>query len=280
MTDPRTALQQMFNQANRYACFGDILTRIRVQGFRCHNDTVIDVKNPITAFCGLNGTGKSTLLQLAAAAYRNPEPGRKPYNVNDFLVVGTLDPAPFTDEASVEFSYAQTNRAEKSLTLSRNAETKRWRGYQSRPERRVLFAGAGLYLPKVEQRDFVIHKASWLKVSGQSAAPEYVKVWTSRILGQAYEHIHVNKVHYSNMTSDVATVERSGSIYYAHGLRRRPYTVSNQCDRSATGQKLGAHRRTRNVSPRQRSVRVRSLSSRCREEEAPSDLKMTAQRPY
>lgn len=119
MTDPRTALQRMFNQANHHANFGDVLTRIHVQGFRCHSDTVIEVKNPITAFCGLNGTGKSTLLQLAAAAYRNPLPGRKPYYVKDFLVVGTLDPAPFTDDASVEFSYAQADRSVKTVTVSR-----------------------------------------------------------------------------------------------------------------------------------------------------------------
>lgn len=230
MTDPRSALQRMFNETNRHANFGDLLIRIHVRGFRCHANTVIEVKNPITAFCGLNGTGKSTLLQLAATAYKNPIPGRKPYYVKDFLVVGTLDPAPFTKDASAEFTYAQADRSIKSVTLSRNAQTKRWQGYQSRPQRRVLFAGAGLYLPKVEQRDFVIHKASRLKVSGQSVAPAHVKEWICRVLSQAYEHVHLNTVKFSNLTSNVATVKRSGSTYsethMGYGEGRTQYLIN------------------------------------------------------
>ena len=44
--------------------------RCMFAGVRCHTNTLIEVQSPITAFCGLNGTGKSTLLQLAAVAYR------------------------------------------------------------------------------------------------------------------------------------------------------------------------------------------------------------------
>ena len=72
MPDQRNQLQTMFELGNRWGCFGELLTRIRVQGVRCHSDTIIEIDSPIAAFCGANGTGKSTLLHLAAAAYRSP----------------------------------------------------------------------------------------------------------------------------------------------------------------------------------------------------------------
>ena len=69
MSDPRSILQRKFALEHRYANFGPVLMQMHVKGFRCHSNTLIDITSPITAFCGLNGTGKSTLLQLAAASY-------------------------------------------------------------------------------------------------------------------------------------------------------------------------------------------------------------------
>ena len=65
MTDPRNILQDKFAESDRFSNFGNVLTQMDIQGFRCHQNTVIDIRCPITAFCGLNGTGKSTILQLA-----------------------------------------------------------------------------------------------------------------------------------------------------------------------------------------------------------------------
>ena len=72
MSDQRKVLQSLFADGNRFANFGEILTRIHIQGFRCHDSTVVEISSPIAGFCGLNGTGKSTLLHLAAAG---PEAG-------------------------------------------------------------------------------------------------------------------------------------------------------------------------------------------------------------
>jgi predicted ATPase len=129
MSDPRNILQSMFKEADRYNNFGEMLIRIQVKGFRCHGNTLVEFASPITAFCGLNGTGKSTFLQLAAASYTNSEP----YYIKHFMVVGTLDPTPFRDDALVEFKFWQNDRTLKPLTLSRNASTKRWQGYSRRP---------------------------------------------------------------------------------------------------------------------------------------------------
>jgi len=213
MSDSRNRLQSMFLESTRFDNFGNLIMRMHVRGFRCHQNTLIDIQSPITAFCGLNGTGKSTLLQLAAAAYRNPDQNQKCYYIRDFLVVGTLDPSPFTTNASIEFRFWQDNRSLKQLTLSRNQTTKRWQGYSRRPIRRVFFAGIGLYLPKIEQRDFIIRNAGGLLVSESVSVIEGYRNSITGILGVNYENIMLNRVTHSKRTGEVISVNRTNLSY-------------------------------------------------------------------
>src|SRR5437870_2771728 len=133
MSDPRSALQSKYEEPARFANFGEVICRMSVMGFRCHRNTIIEILSPITAFCGMNGTGKSTLLQLASTAYVPPDLNSPRYYINSFLVVGTLDPDPFTDDARVEFKYWQNDRNQKTLTITRRAQTRRWEEYTRRP---------------------------------------------------------------------------------------------------------------------------------------------------
>ncbi len=227
MSNPRNTLQAMFADAGRYSNFGDMLMRIHIQGFRCHMNTVIEIDSPITAFCGLNGTGKSTILQIAAAAYTEDN---SRYYIKDFLVVGTLDPNPFRSDASVEFKFWQEDRMLKPLTLSRNASTKRWQGYARRPKRFVFFAGNGLYLPKVEQRDFLTRNAHKLVVQSHAPVSAKVKEWTSKVLSQNYDHIQSNTVQYSTREGKVISVDRAGTRYseahMGYGEGRSQYLIA------------------------------------------------------
>ena len=122
MADPRHKLQAQFEPQHRFSTFGNVIMHMVVTGFRCHEQTVVDIRSPITAFCGLNGTGKTTLLQLAACAYKN---GTASYKISDFFAVGVLDPTPFTETASVAFDIWQDSRQLRTVTLSRRAQAKR-----------------------------------------------------------------------------------------------------------------------------------------------------------
>lgn len=229
MADPANDLQTMFDDRHRYNNFGNVLVQMGVWGFRCHDYTVVEVSSPITAFCGLNGTGKSTLLQLAACAYSGVDSSATPYYVKDFLVTGTLDPAPFSEFASVEYRYWQADSAPKIVTLTRNDETKRWLGYSRRPRRSVLFAGVGIYLPRVEQRDFIIRHASHLTVTGSEAVAKRIHVWTSKVLGYSYDQIDSHTVTHSGHTGQIVSVLRGGSRYseahMGYGEGRTQYLI-------------------------------------------------------
>lgn len=215
MSDPRKILQEMFKEENRFANFGPALAHIHVQGFRCHSSTPVEFRSPITALCGLNGTGKSTILQLAATAYR-PPPGAKRFYIRDFIVAGKLDISPFTADASVRYQYVGESgrvlkRRPHTVTVSRNLS--KWSGYKRQPVRHVFFAGMGLYLPRVEQRDFVVRNASKITIDDTTPITPGAKNTICKILSCSYDQINANTVSYQNQKRKVITVTRSGYHY-------------------------------------------------------------------
>lgn len=230
MSDSRNVLQSMFQEASRYANFGDMLIRMHIRGLRCHSGTVIEISSPITAFCGLNGTGKSTILQLAAAGYRNPNPGLVPWYIKDFLVVGTLDPEPFKKDATVEYKFWQGDRSLRTVTISRSDLSKRWSGYSRRPLRNVFFAGVGSYLPKIEKRDFMLRNASRLTISATTPVIDRIKQNICRVLGCGYDTISSNMVTHFHQTGKIVTVNRVGTSYseahMGYGEGRSQYLIS------------------------------------------------------
>jgi predicted ATPase len=213
--DQRNKLAALFQSDNRYDNFGEAIIRMHVSGFRCHEKTIIDVESPITAFCGLNGTGKSTLLQLAAAAYKNP-PGHQRRYVNNFIIAGKLDSAPFTANASVKYEYLQAKATDgttqtKAVTVSRGQS--KWTGYKRQPERRSYFAGVGLYLPRIEELDSATRHARTLSIQDTVALTVEVKDKISQILGTAYDSAEENHCKIKAKSQKVVTVGRNAVAY-------------------------------------------------------------------
>jgi predicted ATPase len=201
MSDEREKLRKMFDPAQREKSFGNMITRMTVRGVRCHRNTVIDFQYPITALTGVNGTGKSTLLQLAAVAYRNDG---HPYYIGDFMVHGTLDPAPFTTDARIEYQIWRNpppggpqDRAKPLQRTIARRDTGQWGGYRERPDRPVLLFGVSQYLPRFEQHDFLVREARRLQVIRQNAVSDEVKKWLCTILGCEYGQVITNTVRYT-----------------------------------------------------------------------------------
>ena len=61
-----------FSGSSRYANFGPALQSMEVHGFRGIRGLELTFVSPIAALSGLNGTGKSTIAQLAVCGYRVP----------------------------------------------------------------------------------------------------------------------------------------------------------------------------------------------------------------
>jgi predicted ATPase len=209
MPDPRNELQGRFRAAARFGNFGNVLTQISIKGIRCHVDTAIDLASPITAFSGLNGTGKTTVLHVAAAAYTSSNG----YSVNSFLAKGPLDQSPFRSDASILFQIEAPNNARVPLTISYNPQSSRWQGYGRRQPRNTFLFGVGFFLPSNEKRDFVFRNASNLQVQSTDQIDDCVREWCCRILSNGYGAISSINVKHKNQTASILSTQRSGTAY-------------------------------------------------------------------
>lgn len=209
MTDARRQLEGKFKETSRYANFGNTINRIIVNGIRCHSSTDIEIRSSITAFSGLNGTGKTTLLHLAAAVYKSSNG----YTINSFLARGPLDATPFANEASVQVYLQSQMDKPNSLKLSYNHISQRWQGYGRRQQREVYFLGVGFFLPQPERRDFVFRNSHLLSVSATTAMNADAQVWCNRILSNGYDRIDSVTVQHRKQQADIVSARRGGLAY-------------------------------------------------------------------
>jgi predicted ATPase len=213
MSDPRNKLKAMFEDTYRYSNFGSVITQVFIKGFRCHRETIVDIGSPITAFCGLNGTGKSTILQLLSVARRATNETDKTYYLRDFFRQGGLDPSPFSANASVVFKFWREDRTTQQLTISKSPDGRGWNGYKRRPTGSVFYASVGLYVPKLEQKDIIAKYYEKLVITSSQDIAPIAKDWASKILGQAYSGILNNEVQHGDRGARVLSVKRGDLAY-------------------------------------------------------------------
>jgi predicted ATPase len=220
VADHRRTLQSSFEPNRRHANYGDVLVRIRIKGIRNHQDTLVDFESPITAFCGINGTGKSTVLQLASAAYQSSS-GRRLY-ISNFILAGTLDSKPFADNASVEFTYAVPPSPggaipTRTLTVSRSGSS--WSGYDRQPTRPVVYVGTNFYTPHADRDDRFKSLVQDRTFTSRSAVPvtDLTAESVSRILLCKYNAAHVNEMRkkWGRTTIRLISAHREGGPQYS-----------------------------------------------------------------
>lgn len=222
-----SALISKFKEENRFANFGDILVTMDVRGIRGHVHTALNIHSPITAVAGVNGVGKSTLLHVAAAAYKAKDPGTSPYYISTFILKTAMDPTVFQPDARVEYGYWQSDRTIKKVLVRRNAQ--RWRGYEARPQRQVVLLGFKESLPKIEHTDFVIRQAANLNLLNEQS-DSTVTPLISKLLGQSYDDVIINTVGHARKEATVKSLKRASAkyseVHMGYGERRCLYLVS------------------------------------------------------
>ena len=225
--DKCNELKSKFQEQHRYNNFGDVLVQMHIQGFRCHTNTLIKFENPITAFCGLNGVGKSTIIQLAAIAYMG-ETQQETYYISDFIKNHKFDPNPFTDDAKVEYKYWQENSVEKQLTISRKHEGG-WQGYKRRLKRKVLYIGVSSYLPKVETSGFITRYPAEVEVISSIPVKENIKKWTCQIVGKDYEKVETHTFQFRKKEDKINSVQYNqinySETHMGYGEARSQYLI-------------------------------------------------------
>lgn len=228
MADVKKALVGKFSHENRYKNFGPTINKAYINGFRGVN-TNISFDYPVTALTGFNGSGKSTVGQLLACAYKKMPTfiGGKRYYVKDFFPVSILDPKPFSDNASITYRYqTSVTSHEQELTIAR--AKKEWSGYKRQPERNCEYVGFTVYIPKIERRDLSIYRASSISLS-EKINIENASKYVSKIIGSAYEDVYFQGIMSGKRSADLGVAKRFGAEYSENnmgfGEGRVVYTV-------------------------------------------------------
>ncbi|HLO98302.1 MAG TPA: AAA family ATPase, partial [Fimbriimonas sp.] len=149
---------------------------------------------PVVAIAGKNGTGKSTLLALAALAFHAPAGhfsrgakagvarGHAYYTFRDFIFRGVSDP----DITGLKITWRYEDGTSVSTT-SITKRTEKWMHYERRPIRAVHYLGIGRCVPAIEQnvlRTHFGHGRAGLVTQAVSAA---ALAAASEVLGKTYD---------------------------------------------------------------------------------------------
>jgi predicted ATPase len=210
-------------------------------GIRGINGLFVPLRHPLTAICGSNGTGKSTILALAALAHHSPngwfvhhensplgskKADRTYYRFSDFFVSGP-DERPI-EGTSVTWRFIAAGReVTRTLYKTKNG----WGHYSIRPERETDFLSVSRIIPAHEisgvRSTFLSSSNS---VESEPLQEDYRKQ-LSYILGREYTSAGLQKskrhVLRNCRTSELFTGFNMGSgeaclIALLHILQRMP----------------------------------------------------------
>lgn len=206
-------MSKKFSGSSRFANFGPALQSMEVYGFRGIKELELTFDSPIIALSGLNGTGKSTIAQLAVCGYRAlPAGSLRRFYVRSFFPVSAADPEPFAQDARVVYSYCSgESTGPQQVTVSRAAVE--WSGYKRQPQRECHYIGAAQFIPKVERQDFSVYGGSLLELGQTRNMSADTAKHIKNILGLAYENLSFTEVTHHKRSAELAMATRNGQSY-------------------------------------------------------------------
>ena len=178
---------------------------LEVNGIRGWTGQRIDFSYPITAIVGENGSGKSTILQAAAAVYLG-EDGAEPWFASEFFPDTAWDQV---RDARIGFGYREgTNRKEGSV----RKPTTRWLGNQERPKRHVTYIDLSRIQPVSARVGYLkIAKSRHTEASARAFEKERLSRF-SHVMGREYD---VAKMALTNIdeSRQIPVIGQKGTVY-------------------------------------------------------------------
>jgi energy-coupling factor transporter ATP-binding protein EcfA2 len=155
---------------------------------------------PISVIAGKNGSGKSTVLALAACAFHNdskgfklPERNTTYYTYSDFFIQTSEEIPPDGIEIWYRFRHNKWKKSKKSPEGIGNLYQKRekkkdgkWTNYSTRVNRNVVFLGIQRVVPHSEKSVSKSYR-TYFKIATADGWEDDVKKVVGRILGSVYD---------------------------------------------------------------------------------------------
>jgi predicted ATPase len=207
-------LSGKFQPEHRYENFGHFLERISIDGLRGVSNLQINFRYPVSVISGPNGSGKSTIAHAALCVQRQSMPGRKSFNVSQFFFQSDIDSDLIASNAQI-FSY-YTWSSDPSPRYSRiYRQVNRWRGYDRRLSKGIIYIGLLVYLPKVERRDLSVYARTRLRPGPRTPIDAASRAHINRILGTNSSSIDIQNLRDRYRQIDVFCVSRGAHTAYS-----------------------------------------------------------------
>lgn len=156
------------------------LSWLEIKGIRGWSEQRISFDFPIVAIVGENGSGKSTVLQAAACAYKNQS--KQTFFPAEFFPETAWDNL---HDVRLAFGYRQGNQ---NFDRSIRKPTTRWLGQPDRPERRVVYIDLSRLQPVGTRVGYArIAKNKHLEKSSTPFNDSQL-LRLSQIMGRDYDH--------------------------------------------------------------------------------------------
>ena len=179
LSDEMRKLEAKWTTGNRWPQFLEWLEIRRIRGWE---EQRLQLRFPIVAIVGENGSGKSTILQAAACAYQAPEHSGVPtYFPSEFFPETAWDTL---RDVRLDFGFKQGDR---HATGSMRKPTSRWLGGPDRPVRRVEYIDLSRLQPVATRVGYA--RIAKNRHSEQSAVPFDAERVSrlSQIMGREYD---------------------------------------------------------------------------------------------
>lgn len=203
-----------FAEAQRFNNFGNFLEGIHIKGIRGVADLQLDFRFPISVISGANGSGKSTFAHVALCAHSQSIPAAKKFNISHFFFQSDIDQGLFTDDAEV-ISYLTWPQSPSPRYSRIYRKIDRWRGYDRRIARGIVYIGLLVYLPKVERRDLSVYARTRLRRGLRTPVSDQVRSFINSVLATRYTSVDVQNLHDRYREIDIFCVSRGASASYS-----------------------------------------------------------------
>jgi hypothetical protein len=162
-----------FRPDDRYRNFEPLIQSMEIHGFRGVRSLTLTSESSVTAFSGLNGTGRApSLSSPPRPTSRQPTPPPAGSTSQTSSPVSPADPEPSTSDAWVVYTYGVQRGADPhELTVRREVEE--WSDYKQQPERARYCIGFTQFIPEVERRDFSVYRGHLLELGTSRPLPEH-----------------------------------------------------------------------------------------------------------
>lgn len=180
------------NDNSRASLFSISLKKGTIRGLTPFS---VSIKYPITVFSGGNGSGKSTMLALAACAFHNGKGGFIPplrnksyYTFHDFFVQSSAETPVDGVEIRYGINFNNWKGAKPGIGMQSRKKSKggKWNDYARRVDRNVVYFGVQRVVPHYERSTHKSYRSKFKPGSMKDEDRKKITSIAARIIGKPY----------------------------------------------------------------------------------------------